>query len=283
VFFLQCRSLRECIKSVRFIFQCLAYYDIYRAKPSLAVLTDQEVLEKFLYVIKARGNGPIRIYKLLLAIRKAVTYVTKGSAKQSPSSSFLEKALKDYQKKKKQHQNRQYTCDPTYTLLSEDQYEQLRERCELFLTKAATLADPQKRAIAKEFMEHLILLTLVSVAPPRHQVFSFLEPRHLVWREDEKSYEIQMDGVDPGLKYGHPVLLLLPPALSVFYKSWIETFRRIYLNERTSNYVFPNTLGGRATKLSPGIEKLTKKYLKVVLPISKFRYDVKVFLDLLDV
>jgi hypothetical protein len=260
--------IREWIQTIRFVFQCLAHYDIFTAKPSLKVLANQDVIEKYVHVMKARRNGPIRIYKLLLAILKAIKFVTKDAQ----ACVFLEKELKEYQKKKKQHQNNQYLAEPKYPLLTSTNYDNLREKCTLFLSKAVTLPEREKRARAKEFMDHLILMTLVSVAPPRHQVFSLLEIRHLCWREEEAGYELQMDGVDPPLKCGHPVLLLLTQELSVFYKTWIETFRSYYLRERTSNFLFPNSIGGRATKLSPALERLTTKYVGVAVPISKFRY-----------
>lgn len=264
--------LRECVQSIRFVFQSLAHYNIFKAKPSLKVLNDQVIIEKYLHVMKVRGNGPIRIYKLLLAILKAVNFVTKGMPAQDSPRAYLEKEVKEYQRKKKQHQNNQSLNQPKYPLLTALQYDNVREKCQLFLAKAVTLPGKEQMSKAKLFMDHLILMTLVSVAPPRHQVFSLLEERHLIWRAEENAYELQMDGVDPPLKCGHPVLLLLTEELSVFYKLWVEKFRSLYLKERTSSFLFPNSLGGRATKLSPALERLTMKYIGVVIPISKFRY-----------
>jgi len=49
--------------------------------------------------------------------------------------------------------------------------------------------------------------------------------------------------------------------------------RNLYVPEGVeSPFVFPNSRGGQATKLSPGIKTLTQKYLGVEVPVSKFRY-----------
>lgn len=263
--------LREWIKDIRFVFQCLAYYDIFSAKPTLKVLGREDVIEKFCYILDLRKSGPVRKYKVFLAIVKALDFAIDGGAEKAASGKLVLDTLKKLQKKKKQHQNVLAVNDPKYPLLGESDYEKLRELCANFITKAAALSQPQKREAAGDVLYHVILMHLVSGAPPRHQVFSKMECRHLIWREEEKSYEIQMDGVDPPLKYGHPILLVLTPRLSAVYQTWMTIFRPLFI-QVDSPYVFPNTLGGCQSKFTPGIRTLTLKYLDKKVPISKFRY-----------
>lgn len=269
---------REWIKDIRFVFQCLAYYDIFTAKPTLKVLERVDVIEKFCYILELRKSGPVRNYKVFLAIVKALELVTNGDTEKAASGKLVVDNMKKYQKKKKQHQNVLAINDPKFDLLEEADYEKLRELCANFITKATTLPQPQKRAVAGEVLLHLILMHLVSGPPPRHQVFSKMERRHLLWREEEKCYEIQMDGVDPPLKWGNPIQLLLTPRLSGFYESWLTIFRPLYIHTE-SPFVFPNTLGGTQSKFTTGIQRLTLKYLDKKVPISKFRYGLNAFLS----
>lgn len=240
------------------------------AKPALKILQAEDVLEKFFHVLKLRNSGPVRSYKLTLAIVKALNLVTNGALENAASGRLAVEMLKRFQKQKKQHQNVLALNEPTFPLLEETHYEKLRELCANFITKAISMPQPQQRAVAKDVLVHLLLLHLVTGAPPRHQVFSKMELRHLIWREADSSYEIQMDGVDPPLKCGHPVFLTLAPRLSAFYKTWLTIFRPLYVHG-DSPFVFPNTRGGCQSKFTPAIEALTLRYLDMKVPTSKFR------------
>jgi hypothetical protein len=179
--------------------------------------------------------------------------------------------LKEAQKKNKQQQSSARVLPPKFYIPSAEDYSHLKDRCIMFLCKTPRLVTSQQQSRFKEFMDHLILLTLVSVAPPRKQVFALMEPRHLIWKEDQKSYEIHLDGADPPLKTKKPVFLVLPSDVSAHYKVWLETIRALYLLTPVSKFVFPNAHGNSHKKLTDGIKALTCRYLKQAVPMSKFR------------
>jgi hypothetical protein len=217
IFNLLCRDFS---KDTKFIFNTLSHYKIYRKRASLLVLENAETLQKFLWVCQARNNGPIRIYNLFLVIAQAIKFCAKVAGTPPTASTswdFVQKTLQETQKGVKQRQNAARILPPTFPLLQAKDYEVLKDHCINFLTKTARLPEKEQRSCARQYMDHLILFTLVSVAPPRHQIFALMEKRHLIWLEEEKCFEVRFNGSDPPLKNGKAVYLLLPSEVSKFY------------------------------------------------------------------
>lgn len=199
----------------------LSYYDIYRKRPTLKVLADKDVVQKLLWACQARKNGAIRIYNLFLTIAQALKFcasVDGTSFQDTQSWRLVSTTQKIYQKTVKQEQNASRILPPKFAILKAEDYDILKDRCMVFLSRIATLSEGDKRKNARKYMDHLILLTLTSVPTPRHQIFSLMEHRHLVWMEEETGYQIIFDGSNPPLKNGKAILLLLPSELSAHYK-----------------------------------------------------------------
>lgn len=212
---------RNFSKDLTFIFNTLSHYGIYRKKASLQTLQNVDYIQKFLWVCQARNNGPIRIYNLFLVIAQAMKFRAKqmGTPLDAIASwVFIQKTLKENQKAIKQRENAARILPPSFPLLQSHDYDLLKDHSTTFLAKTASLGVKDQRSCARQYMDHLILLTLISVAPPRHQVFALMEKRHLLWMEEEKCFEARFDGSDPPLKNGKAVYLILPSNVSGFYK-----------------------------------------------------------------
>jgi len=190
-------------------------------RPKLEVLERVEIVQKFFWTCKARKNSPNRIYNLFLLIGQILHFTasrTGAKAEEAPSFPFVSRTQKLYRKAIQRAHQAASILPPKFPLLKEDEYETLRQKCETFLYRTGSLSPAERRKCSREYMDHLILLTLISVATPRHQIFSLMELRHLVWMEDEDTYQIIFDGSNPPLKNGKAILLLLPRGVSVFYK-----------------------------------------------------------------
>lgn len=203
-----------------FIFKILSYYKIHRLRPKLEVLESVEIIQKFLWTCQARKNSANRIYNLFLLIGQVLSFTAsrRTSAKEAPSSALVTRTQKEYRKMIQREHQAATVLPPKFPLLKEEEYETLRSKCETFLYRIGSLSAADRRKCARDYMHHLILLTLVSVATPRHQIFALMERHHLVWHEEEESYQIIFDGSNPPLKNGKAILLLLPRSLGCFYK-----------------------------------------------------------------
>jgi hypothetical protein len=105
---------------------------------------------------------------------------------------------------------------PSFNMLSADEVGILRNACTSWLSSVAV---SKSRRLIRMFLGHLVVLTLVSVPPPRAQIFSKLEiGKTLVWDKKEKTYSVSFDGIDPPLKTSKPLYLLLPPHIGRFYQ-----------------------------------------------------------------
>lgn len=184
------------------------------------MLQDADIVLRLLWACKARKNGAIRIYNLFLLIGSALKFLAQRagtSPQEAPSWSIVSKTQKDYQKLVKREHNAAMVCPPNFPLLGEGDYSNLRDKCIILLEKAQTWPQKEQRRRAREYMDNLILMTLISVATPRHQVFSLMEQRHLQWIDEEATYQIVFDGSNPPLKNGKAINLLLPSSLSTYY------------------------------------------------------------------
>jgi hypothetical protein len=161
---------------------------------------------------------------------------------------------------------------PTFHVLSEAEYITLKDRCNEWLQRAVLAPESEQRAIVGGFMSHLIVLTLVSIPPPRAQVFSLMELEcNLKWRSDLRSYEISFNGYSPPLKNEKPIYLVLPETLGTLYQTWVNVFRPYFASESCS-FVFPNAKGkGKLRKITPFVTRVTQEYLGKDVPASKFR------------
>ncbi len=140
-----------------------------------------------------------------------------------------------------------------------------------WLDDAIDASEPVQRAWIRPYMSHLIVLTLLSVPPPRAQCFMLMTMDNLKWREELKSYEIIFDGHNPPLKNEKPIYLIVPPNVSFYYKMWLDIFRGYYANDECP-YVFPNWKGtDKLRKITPLVQPLTLKYVGKCVPCSKFR------------
>ena len=185
------------------------------------MLCDVDIVQKFIWTCNARKNGANRTYNLFLVIGQALKFTasrTGASPEDALSWSLVSQTQKQYRTRVQREHNAASVLPPKFPLLEEGDYESLRDKCTVFLRKTLSLSQVDKRKRVREYMDHVILLTLISVATPRHQIFSLMEYRHLVWLEDEGCYQILFDGSNPPLKNGKAILLLLPTELSVFYK-----------------------------------------------------------------
>jgi hypothetical protein len=248
------------------------YYCIFRGTPKFSVLEEKEVVQKLKWVYQARGVTPGRLYTVFLLIQKILKHQC-GSRNISdiPSWTLVDEIRNKADRQEMRRRKSRVLQAPRFHLLDEKEYSTLENACVKWLDDAIDASEPVQRAWIRPYMSHLIVLTLLSVPPPRAQCFMLMKMDNLKWREELKSYEIIFDGHNPPLKNEKPIYLIVPPNVSFYYKMWLDIFRGYYANDECP-YVFPNWKGtDKLRKITPLVQPLTLKYLGKCVPCSKFR------------
>jgi hypothetical protein len=247
----------------------LNYYAVHTEPPTLKVLESRDVVQRLKWILDARSVTPGRIYYLFLRITQVLRYISRIT--DTPTDRLASWTLVCEIRQKSDHselkrRRARTRLPPTFHLLTEAEFDILRDKSTHRLYYILAHENPQLPAIRRLFLGNLLVLTLVTVPPPRSQVFRLMRlGEHLKW--NGHTYEITMDGQKPQLKNGKSVYLIIPPEVGVFYTRWIEVF----LGGRSTGLVFPSSRGGVIRKLNPIIYPITEVYLQKEVPISKFR------------
>lgn len=256
----------------------LKYYKIWRGILRFSVLENLEVVTKLKWVYQARNTTPGRIFQLFWRIHQILDYQLKNQKTESKTIPSLDFVLKTKKATEKQEQRRKVGLEmapPTFPLLVAEQYKVLKTEGLGYLETESRMPDAKKKSQSRCFIGHIIVVTLVTTASPRTQFFKSVERRHLQWISELETYEIRMDGHNPPLKNGKPIVLVLPKEVGKFWKIWLEDFRpRLFPK---GEQVFVNTKGKKLTKISDLVKPITLKYLKIEVPASKFRYSIYFF------
>jgi hypothetical protein len=198
----------------------MIFYGITK-KASFDVMENEDNLRKLKYVYEVRNVTPGRIYHIFFLISHILKFQAKAK-NLLPTTISSWKYVLDTCKETDQMEMRRRrsisSLPPTFTLLNEGEFSTLRRKCKHWLGNAVLRPIEEKRTLFKTYMQHLIALTLVSIPPPRTQVFCLMEEKHLVWSDKLQSYEIRFDGISPPLKNGKAIYLVLPRDLAIYYK-----------------------------------------------------------------
>lgn len=248
----------------------LSYYDV-SAEPALKVLESREVIQRLKWILDARGVTPGRTYYIFLRITQFLQYRSKTMKiplEQIDSWDLVCNVRKKSDHSELKRRRARARLPPTFHLLTESEFDTLREKTTQKLSHIIAHENPQLKAIRRLYMGNLLVLSLVTMPPPRSQVFRLMQfGEHFKWNGE--TYEIVMDGENPQLKNGKPVYLVIPPSVGYFYTKWIELC--LAGNSRFGCLVFASSRGRVIQKLNPIIFPVTDEYLKKEVPISKFR------------
>ena len=195
-----------------------------------------------------------------------------------PSYNFVIQTKKREDGAERKRRTLQSLAPPKYALVSASELRILELKCTEALENLTEIAKKSLKndepvSSKREFLAHLVVLTLVTIPPPRAQIFSMLEIGKTFLLE-AGTYAFSFNSIDPPLKSAKPIHLELPRKLAGFYQTWVDIFRPSYANPEC-RLLFPNQTGrGPIKKWCPFTTSITNRYLNKSVPISKFRNSV---------
>lgn len=270
---------------VRGIFHLIFFYRVVRPRkaPSLELLKNLEVAQKIQQICQDRKVTPGRIYQIFSLICEILDYLAKndptsGAPPRFPSYNFVIQTKKREDGAERKRRTLQSLAPPKHALLSASELRTLGQKCTLALENLTeiskkSLKNDEPVRNKREYLAHLVVLTLVTIPPPRAQIFTMLEIGK-TFLFNAGIHAFSFNSIDPPLKSAKPLHLELPQKLASFYQIWIEIFRPSYAHPECS-LLFPNQTGrGPIKKWCPLTTSITNRYLNKSVPISKFRNSV---------